>query len=49
MKARIEHRVPLPRRAMEILRDLECDRESDNGSVFAGQREGSPLANMLGH
>ena len=28
MKARVEHRVPLSRRAMEILRELECDRES---------------------
>ena len=27
MKARVEHRVPLSRRAMEILRDLERDRE----------------------
>ena len=46
MKARVEHRVPLSRRAVEILRDLERDRESDNDYVFAGQREGSPLSNM---
>ena len=29
MKARVEHRVPLSRRAMEILRDLERDRENE--------------------
>ena len=46
MKARVEHRVPLSRRAMEILRDLERDRENDGDYVFAGQREGSPLSNM---
>ena len=46
MKARVEHRVPLSRRAMEILRDLERDRESGDDYVFAGQREGSPLSNM---
>jgi integrase len=46
MKARVEHRVPLSRRAMEILRDLERDRESESDYVFAGQREGSPLSNM---
>jgi len=46
MKARVEHRVPLSRRAMEILRDLERDREIGGDYVFAGQREGSPLSNM---
>jgi integrase len=46
MKARVEHRVPLSRRAMEILRDLERDREGGSDYVFAGQREGSPLSNM---
>ena len=46
MKARVEHRVPLSRRAMEILRDLERDREDGGDYVFAGQREGSPLSNM---
>ncbi len=45
MKARVEHRVPLSRRAMKILRELERDRESE-GYVFAGQRERSPLSNM---
>jgi integrase len=46
MKARVEHRVPLSRRAMEILRDFERDQESDGDYVFAGQSEGSPLSNM---
>ena len=46
MKARVEHRVPLSRRAMEILRELERDRESDSDYVFPGQREDSPLSNM---
>jgi integrase len=46
MKARVEHRVPLSRRAMEILRDFERDREGGSDYVFAGQREGSPLCNM---
>ena len=46
MKARVEHRVPLSRPAIEILRDLERDRESDSDCVFAGQRAGSPLSNM---
>ncbi len=46
MKARVEHRVPLTRRAMEILRELERDREGDGDYVFVGQREGCPLSNM---
>ncbi len=46
MKARVEHRVPLSRRAMKILRDLERDREDGDAYVFAGQSEGSPLSNM---
>jgi integrase len=45
MKARVEHRVPLSRRATEILRDLGRDREGGD-YVFAGQRAGSPLSNM---
>jgi integrase len=45
MKARVEHRVPLSRRATEILRNLEGDREGGD-YVFAGQRAGSPLSNM---
>ena len=31
---------------MEILRELERDREDGGHYVFAGQREGSPLSNM---
>ena len=46
MKARVEHRVPLSRRATEILRDLEREREDGSYYVFAGQRKGSPLSNM---
>jgi integrase len=46
MKARVEHRVPLSRRSMEILHCLQNERESDNGYVFAGQRGGRPLSNM---
>jgi len=46
MKARVEHRVPLSRRCVEILRDLERDRESSDDYVFVGQREGTPLSNM---
>ena len=39
MKAPIAHRVPLSRRAMKILRDLEHDGKSGD-YVFVGQREG---------
>src|SRR5271166_393713 len=46
MKARVEHRVRPSRRAMEILRDVERDRETGRGYVFVGQWEGSPLSNM---
>ncbi len=48
MKARVEHRVPLSQRAMQILHELkEPDAEStDDDYVFAGQREGTPLSNM---
>jgi integrase len=42
MKAGKEHRVPLPDRALEILRSLP--RESD--FVFMGGRAGKPLSNM---
>ena len=38
--------MPLSRRAMEILRELERDRESGDDYLFAGQRERSPLSNM---
>ncbi len=48
MKARVEHRVPLSQRAMQILHELkEPDAESsDDDCVFVGQREGTPLSNM---
>jgi integrase len=48
MKARVEHRVPLSHRAMQILRELkgaDADSRADD-YVFAGQREGTPLSNM---
>lgn len=44
MKVGIEHRVPLPARAVEILRQLHEARISDY--VFPGQRAGRPLSNM---
>ncbi len=46
MKERVEHRVPLSRRAVEILRDLKRGHESGSDYVFVGQRDGSPLSNM---
>ena len=48
MKARVEHRVPLSRRALEILRELKSatPRSMRDDYVFAGQREGTPLSNM---
>ena len=36
MKARADHRVPVSRRAVKILRDLACDQECGDDSVFAG-------------
>jgi len=42
MKARREHRVPLSRRALEILNQLP--RESEH--VFPGDRKAQPLSNM---
>ncbi len=44
MKAGREHRVPLPARALEILRALDASRNSD--FVFPGQRLGKPLSGM---
>jgi integrase len=46
MKARVEHRVPLSQRALEILSALKGDQEDGEKYVFAGQRVGSPLSNM---
>ena len=44
MKTRIEHRVPLSDRAMEILR--EARKLHDGELVFPNQRTGKPLSNM---
>ena len=44
MKARREHRVPLPPRAVAILRQMETQK---NGAfVFPGLKEKAPLSNM---
>lgn len=46
MKAGVEHRVPLSKRAVEILK--EAKRLSDGGPyVFPGRHEGRPLSNMV--
>jgi integrase len=44
MKGRKEHRVPLSKRAMKILRTMERIRSCDY--VFPGLREGKHLSNM---
>jgi integrase len=44
MKARKEHRVPLPARALEILRKLDKSRTGEY--VFSGRRPQRPLSNM---
>ncbi len=41
MKAGREHRVPLPPRALEIVK-----KQPEGEHVFAGMREGQPLSNM---
>jgi integrase len=46
MKARVEHRVPLSRRALEILCALKNDQDGDHDYVFVGQRAGNALSNM---
>lgn len=45
MKAGKEHRVPLPDRACQILRDLEPFAENAGSFVFPGTK-GRPLSNM---
>jgi integrase len=44
MKATREHRIPLSRRALEILREMEPLRDGEY--VFPGQRRGQPLSTM---
>jgi integrase len=44
MKAAREHRVPLSRRALNLLKDLHEVRDSD--FVFPGQKPGAPLSIM---
>ncbi len=44
MKAHKEHRVPLPDRAIEILKKLP--READNTHLFCGARPGKAISNM---
>ncbi|RWN11951.1 MAG: site-specific integrase [Mesorhizobium sp.] len=44
MKAKREHRVPLSKRALEILTSLP--REKDAEFVFIGDKKGQPLSNM---
>ena len=44
MKAGLEHRVPLSRRAVAILSELEATRASE--FVFPGLKRGSPLSSM---
>ncbi len=50
MKARREHRVPLSRRAREILLEVQQQYGQDSGQdtalVFPGGRRGGPLSNM---
>jgi integrase len=47
MKAGREHRVPLSREAVHLLRQMRASGE-DKGFVFPGSREGRPLSNMAG-
>jgi integrase len=44
MKARREHRVPLSKRALAIVKELSAARTSE--FVFPGQRPGKPLSQM---
>jgi integrase len=44
MKTRSEHRVPLSKRALEIVKELSTARSSE--FVFPGQKPGKPLSNM---
>ncbi len=44
MKAGVEHRVPLSARAIEIIKQMECDEEGE--FIFPGGRRGRPLSNV---
>jgi integrase len=46
MKARVEHRVPLVARTMEILERLTVFRAGETDFVFPGQRPGRPVSGM---
>ncbi len=46
MKAGVEHQVPLPDRAVEILKSLILPGIEPTGFVFPGQKRGGPLSNM---
>jgi integrase len=46
MKAGREHRVPLSRRALAILEEMQAHRHGDDGFVFPGGKDGKPLSNM---
>lgn len=47
MKARLEHRVPLSARALEILRTMAPKPEKASGLVFPSSRAGVPLSDMV--
>jgi integrase len=46
MKAGRQHQVPLPDRAVEIIRSLIPSGVAPTGYVFAGRKRGSSLSNM---
>jgi len=46
MKLRKEHRVPLPKQAVTMLRKLHESRQSDAAYVFPGEKRGAPLSAM---
>jgi integrase len=46
MKAGYEHRVPLPKRAGDILKEMEALRTADNSHVFPGRVTGKGLSHI---
>ena len=46
MKAKVEHRVPLSPRCVEILKEAEALKDG-NGFVFPGRLRSKPLSNMV--